>query len=236
MTVGLEVVNDNGLPVLVNAHSYVFFASGKNTVSIGSNTDPFGTTGRVTLPAQSVPYLVFIRCNGGSTIITTSVNGFDWTMAQGTTSFEWWAWGRAVPSGNVGMQVFNPDGSIQWDLTNRPLCIVGMVNKAGGAVPSFTEAAVDNVRAGPVFNGPGSNLAYMLSDVGTCYDLYSYSGSGGSIRANMRFYPGISTPNASQIQLNYIRRRANRNRPLVGASYSSFLGQLPNFILAAKIY
>ncbi|MCU1118289.1 hypothetical protein ACSLC0_12395 [Stenotrophomonas muris] len=236
MSVGLEVTNDSGVPVLVNAHSFVFFSIAKGTQSIATNTSAYGASGFVSLPAQSVPYLVFIRCNGGSAQVMSALNGFYWSMGQGTTSFEWWAWGRAVNSGSTGMQVYNADGSIQWDMSNRPLRIAGLVDKSGGSVPGFTEMSTENVRQGPLFNGPGENLAYLMSDIGLCHDIYAYYGSGPTIRGNMRYQPYINTPNASQVRLNYCRRRENRQRSLSGASYQSFTGQLPNFLIAAHTY
>ncbi|MCW2066024.1 MULTISPECIES: hypothetical protein [Stenotrophomonas] len=236
MSVGLEVTNDSGVPVLVNAHSFVFFAIAKGTQAVASNPSVYGVGGYVSLPPQSVPYLVFIRCNGGSAQVASSTNGFSWNMAQGTTSFDWWAWGRATVSGSTGMQVFNPDGSIQWDMSNRPLRIAGLVDKSGASVPSFTEMSTDNLRQGPLFNGPGENLAYLMSDIGLCHDIYAFHGSGPTLRGNMRYQPFINTPNSSQLRLNYCRRRENRPRSLNGASYQSFAGQLPNFLIAAHTY
>ncbi|WMJ71323.1 hypothetical protein [Stenotrophomonas sp. 24(2023)] len=236
MSVGLEVINDSGVPVLVNAHAFAFFAAGKGVQSIGSNTSPLGESGSVSLPQQSVPYLVFIRCNGGSTRISSGNAGFSWNMAQGTTSFEWWAWGRAVPSNRVGMQVVNADGSLQWDMSSRPLRMAGLVNMSGARAPIPSETSNDNILVGDLVNGPGNNLAYLLSDVGLCHDVYAVQGGGPTIRTNMRYMAAISTPTASHLRVNFCRRAANRQRSLSGASYQTFASRLPSYVLAAYTY
>jgi len=236
MTVGLEVTNDSGVPVLVNSHAMAFFAAGKGVESIGSNTSPLGQSGSVTLPRQSVPYLVFIRCNNGSTRIGTGTDGFGWNMAQGTTSFEWWAWGRAAPSTNVGMQVYNADGSVQWDMSSRPLRMAGLVDMTGARPPVPSEMSNENILTGDLVNGPGDNLAYLLSDIGMCHDVYAMPSGNPTIRTNMRYMAAISTPTASQLRINFCRRAANRQRSLSGASYQTFASRLPSFVLAAYIY
>jgi len=236
MTVGLEVTNDSGVPVLVNSHAMAFFAAGKGVESIGSNTSPLGQSGSVTLPRQSVPYLVFIRCNNGSTRIGTGTDGFGWNMAQGTTSFEWWAWGRAAPSTNVGMQVYNADGSVQWDMSSRPLRMAGLVDMTGARPPVPNEMSNENILTGDLVNGPGDNLAYLLSDIGMCHDVYAMPSGNPTIRTNMRYMAAISTPTASQLRINFCRRAANRQRSLSGASYQTFASRLPSFVLAAYTY
>lgn len=236
MTVGLEVTNDSGVPVLVNSHAMAFFAAGKGVESIGSNTSPLGQSGSVTLPRQSVPYLVFIRCNNGSTRIGTGTDGFGWNMAQGTTSFEWWAWGRAAPSTNVGMQVYNADGSVQWDMSSRPLRMAGLVDMTGARPPVPSEMSNENILTGDLVNGPGDNLAYLLSDIGMCHDVYAMPSGNPTIRTNMRYMAAISTPTASQLRINFCRRAANRQRSLSGASYQTFASRLPSFVLAAYSY
>lgn len=236
MTVGLEVTNDSGVPVLVNSHALAFFAAGKGVESIGSNTSPLGQSGSVTLPRQSVPYLVFIRCNNGSTRIGTGIDGFGWNMAQGTTSFEWWAWGRAAPSTNVGMQVYNADGSVQWDMSSRPLRMAGLVDMTGARPPVPSEMSNENILTGDAVNGPGDNLAYLLSDIGMCHDVYAMPSGNPTIRTNMRYMAAISTPSASQLRINFCRRAANRQRSLSGASYQTFASRLPSFVLAAYTY
>ncbi|MEN5003578.1 hypothetical protein [Stenotrophomonas indicatrix] len=236
MNVGLEVTNDSGVPVLVNSHAMAFFAAGKGVESIGSNTSPLGQSGSVTLPRQSVPYLVFIRCNNGSTRIGTGTDGFGWNMAQGTTSFEWWAWGRAAPSTNVGMQVYNADGSVQWDMSSRPLRMAGLVDMTGARPPVPSEMSNENILTGDLVNGPGDNLAYLLSDIGMCHDVYAMPSGNPTIRTNMRYMAAISTPTASQLRINFCRRAANRQRSLSGASYQTFASRLPSFVLAAYTY
>lgn len=236
MTVGLEVTNDSGVPVLVNSHAMAFFAAGKGVESIGSNTSPLGQSGSVTLPRQSVPYLVFIRCNNGSTRIGTGTDGFGWNMAQGTTSFEWWAWGRAAPSTNVGMQVYNADGSVQWDMSSRPLRMAGLVDMTGARPPVPSEMSNENILTGDLVNGPGDNLAYLLSDIGMCHDVYAMPSGNPTIRTNMRYMAAISTPTASQLRINFCRRAANRQRSLSGASYQTFASRLPSFVLASYTY
>lgn len=236
MTVGLEVTNDSGVPVLVNARALAFFAAGKGVETIGSNTSPLGQNGSVSLPAQSVPYLVFIRCNGGSTRISAGTAGFGWNMAQGTTSFEWWAWGHAVPSNNTGMQVYNADGSLQWDMSSRPLRMAGLVDTTGARPPLPSETSNENILTGDLINGPGDNLAYLLSDIGLCHDVYAMPSGNPTIRTNMRYSAAISTPNASQMRVNFTRRAANRQRALSGASYQTFASRLPSFVLAAYTY
>lgn len=236
MTVGLEVTNDSGVPVLVNSHAMAFFAAGKGVESIGSNTSPLGQSGSVTLPRQSVPYLVFIRCNNGSTRIGTGTDGFGWNMAQGTTSFEWWAWGRAAPSTNVGMQVYNANGSVQWDMSSRPLRMAGLVDMTGARPPLPSEMSNENILTGDLVNGPGDNLAYLLSDIGMCHDVYAMPSGNPTIRTNMRYMAAISTPTASQLRINFCRRAANRQRSLSGASYQTFASRLPSFVLAAYTY
>lgn len=235
MPVGLEVTNESGIPQIINLRSFQMFAITKGTYQVLENNNPSGMSGTISLPNQALPYLVFIRCSQTGASAFASNTGFVWRMAQGTTSFDWWAWGQVPVPGNSGMQVFNADGTIQWDMSNRPLKMLP-IDKGSAAGPSFTELSPENTWNGPHLNSPKDNLAYLLSDLGRCHDIYAYSGSGSTIRANMRYQPMISTPTSNGVNINYARVRENRRNSLSGASYQSFSSTLPQYILAAEIY
>lgn len=211
------------------------FAITKGRYEVSSNTDPSGMSGFISLPTQVLPYLVFVRCSQTGANAFAANNGFSWRMAQGTTAFDWWAWGQVPSPGNSGMQVFNADGTIQWDMSNRPLKMLP-ISMAGASSPSFSELSTENTWAGSHLTSPEDNLAYLLSDLGRCHDIYAYSGSGSTVRANMRYQPMISTPTSNGVNINYGRVRPNRANSLSGASYQSFSSVLPQYVLAAKIY
>lgn len=235
MPVGLEVYNDGQSPQLINTQGFNFIAITSGTVSVPSNTIATGQTGFVALPAASTPYLVFIRCSGLAHAFG-STNRFSWVMAQGTTSFQYWVYGRPSASGNVGMQVFNPDGSLQWDCTQRPLQILGIVNKGSGSTPPIGQFDNRNVVTGPGWGGLPTNAAFLMSDYGYSIDVYVYTGGGNTIRGNMRFYPFISTPDANTLYLHYGRRRNNITSPGSNARYQGWTGNLPSFLIMASTW
>lgn len=204
MPVGLEVYNDYGQPQTIDG-SFNLVLVEKGTVSIGSNTAATGSSGSRALPARDSTYLVFIRCSGNAIVTSMGAAAFGYHMAQGTTSFQYWAYNKGTAGGNAGMQCFNADGSLRWNLGERPLTI-SSVQRPGGSVPFGGTTSSQSVWAGPAYGIP-SGHAVMLSDPGLCGAVYYVPGY--PLTLNMTHYPCINTSAGSSVQLNWCRRRAN---------------------------
>lgn len=237
MAAGIEIYNDYGVPQLLNDRGINLVYVTHGTMSVGSNTGAAGVAGNVGLNSSPYPYIVFIRCNSGSAYAFGSTAGWSWHMSQGTTSFQYWIYGRPSAAGNCGFQVWNADGTMQWDASQRPLNMYGAVNMAGATAPSVgSETNTANNIGTLTFNG-WNNAAYCMSDMGPALDIYTYMGGGNTIRANMRFCAHISTPNATQVQLVYTRVRSNRSNSLgSNTSSSSSRSQLPSFLIASNTF
>lgn len=237
MAAGIEIYNDYGVPQLLNDRGINLVYVTHGTMSVGSNTSASGVGGRVSLPTAPYPYIVFIRCNSGSAYAFGSTQSWFWHMSQGTTSFQYWVYGRPTASGNCGFQVWNADGTMQWDASQRPLNMYGLVNMDGAVPPQQnSETSTTNNLGTLTFNG-WNNAAYCMSNMAPVLDIYTYTGGGNVIRANMRYAAHISTPNATQVQLVYTRVASNRSNSLgSNTSSSAFRSSLPSFLLASNTF
>lgn len=232
MPAGFEVWNDAGIPQTIEG-SINWTLIEKGTVSIGSNAAATGTTGSRLLPAKPDTYLVFIRCNGNAALTGMGTDRFGWHMAQGTTSFEYWAYARGAGGGNVGLQVFNADGGLRWDITNRPMQISSVIRPDGGLNNPGPSATI-NLVTGNAYGIPAGH-ACLLSDPGLLADVYFIPG-GYPLTANMRFYPMINTAEGGIMRMNYARRYANLTAsggPPSGSSYVGSHSQNPSWIITA---
>lgn len=228
MPAGLEIYNDAGIPQTID-FSYNLVLLGSGTVTIGSNATATGTTNSVTLTTRAEPYIVFIKTSGNACITASRVNGFSWFMAQGTTTFQWWAYARGAAVSSAGMQVYNSDGTLRWDLGTRPLVITSLQAPAG-AIPYGGEMSAGNVLAGATYAIP-SGHAVCYSDPGQFLDLYT-GFSGATLQPNMRYWPCISV-SGTVLTMNWGRRYANRPPLPAGIVYQTFATKNPSFIITA---
>lgn len=231
MPVGFEAYNSAGTPQVIEG-SLNWTLIEKGTVSVGSNAGATGVTGSRALPARPDNYMVFIRCNGNAAVTGHGTSQFSWHMAQGTTSFEYWAYARGFGGGNVGLQVFDAGGGLIWDITNRPMQITH-VFKPTLAPPNPGPSATSNINPGQAYAIPAGS-AVLLSDPGLVADVYFITG-GYPLTANMRFYPMINTAEAGILRMNYGRRRPNLTGGSLpsGVSYVGSHSQNPAWVICA---
>lgn len=227
MAEGIEVYNSLGVPQVIDL-SFNLVLVQQGTLSVGSNTAATGASGSVALPAKGEPYVVFIRCDGGNAcILSSTTSGFNWFMPQGTTSFLWWAYARSANTGNVGMQVWNSDGTLRYDVGLRALDISSM--QGGGAAPSNSgPATTDNVIINPNTLTIPAGHAVAFSDPGYFMEIYT-GVAGATLCPNMRFWPCVNT-NGAALKINYGRRYPNITTP-AGVSFQSVATKTPSFVL-----
>lgn len=233
MPVGLEIWNDAGVPQTIDgAYNLVMVAKG--TISVGSNTAATGTEGFHTLTALAHPYMVFIRCTGsggGALIVYTTTNGFQWFMAQSTTSFEWWAFNISSNVSNAGLQVFNADGTLRWDMGMRPLQFSSIQKPSGAAPTHLGVGSTANIWTPQTYTIP-SGHPVMLGDQGYNMEIYTY---GAGTVPNARFWPCLKM-SGTTLTINWCRRYANIVSLPAGVTYQTNASKNPSFIFTVAEY
>lgn len=235
MPAGLEVWNDAGVPQTIDG-SYNLVLVDKGTKTVGSNSGATGTQGFHTLPALANQYLVFIRCTGagnGALILFGATNGFQWWMAQNTTSFEWWAFNISSNTSNAGLQVWNADGTLRWDMGMRPLQFSSIQKPSGSTPIHLGVGSTANIWTPQTYTIP-SDHPVLLSDTG--YNMEIYTGvSGSTLCANARFWPALKM-SGTTLTINWCRRYANIAALPSGVSYQTSASKNPSFIFTVPDY
>lgn len=231
MPVGMKVYNSAGVPQVIDFSRNLVLRN-QGTVTVGSNTSATGTTGYVALTPSTLDYLVFISTNGGNAHIEQSTNGgFSWFMAQGTTSFSWWAYSNSTSVSSAGMQVYNSDGSLRWDIGQRPLQFEGVIT-TGWSPPYEGEFTSSNILVNTATYTVPTGMCYLMSDMGYLLDLYT-GYPGYTILPNMRHWPCINN-NGTTLRINYGRKYPDRGTLPSGMNYNTYTGKPPNFIFYTK--
>lgn len=230
----LAMNNSAGVPMTLEfTKNYTLVNQG--VVSIASNVGATGTTGRVNLPTYATRSLVFIKCSGLAQIIAVTGNSFDWYMAQGTTSFSWFAFNVGVfGTANAGMQAFNQYGELQWELGLMPLS-VQVINLAGLSVGhdgGVGTAATLSPTAGGTYSIP-SEHAVMLSDLGTYAEIYSPFSTNTTIQTDTRYVAALSTSGGTAY-VKWGRLHNNLIRPS-GLSLAGTSIIPPKFLITARV-
>lgn len=244
MPQGLEVRNASGALMIANTGLKNLVYMGKGTVSIGSNTAATGYWGSTNtgLTDTSNAYIFFIRTSGNALILKHD-RTLSWFMAQGTTSFTWYAFsiGNAVASGiNVGLQVNDESGNLIYEI-GRPALRLRLIDTSGAAASDINDyQSTGNI----LETSPAStftiatNEAVMYSDAGfTLNGMFPFSMQ--TVMAYLRFMPTICTDSTT------LRMRWGRmfpNKSLTGKNGSgTFSNQhigtstRPKFALCAAI-
>ena len=239
MPVGLEVFNEAGVRQHLNFARNVMYVT-KGTVTRPSNKGALGYRNTVTgLPVASQPYLIFIRCNNGNACVTSSTNSsFSYFLAQGTTSFQWWAFNVGRPAGiaapSVGLEVFDEAGNLLWEV-GRPALRLRFLNTKGAAVPNVGFTGTPNILSAsplPTF-AIAANEAVLYTDHG--FIMHGvYPCVNQTVQAHCRYLPCISTPTGRLI-LRWGRIAADLSLPS-GMSFQN-IGQPynPQVALVASI-
>ncbi|MGO4701709.1 hypothetical protein [Dyella sp. 2RAB6] len=176
MSAGFEVINDSqSILIDQNFQNLALISSG--SISIGSNSSAGGYFGSTTIPATGVP-LIFVRSAGLVSIISATNGRFDWRLAKGVTTFDYYAFAPPQSlSGNVGLQVFGSDGKLCFDAQQKYLRILGTVTTKGSMY--FPDGG--GVGTALSFPLPGARPAVCFSDPGGQFQVITGSTVSGGL-------------------------------------------------------
>jgi len=155
MAVGLRIFNDNGISQISDIHKNMFLIAKGTVQSSNSNSDPryaiqYGDFIQVTSPD---PVFFAATAPGGAIahLIEITGNTYKGAVLYGIHGqpATWYAFSypRNLPT-NLGLQVFNAQGSLMYDAAQKPLRLIhqSIINVPWGSVfpqPSFTASQID---------------------------------------------------------------------------------------------
>jgi hypothetical protein len=228
MSAGFEVINDSQ-SILIDQNFQNLALVAKGTISIGSNSSPGGYSGFTTIPATGIP-LIFIRC-AGWVAVTGATNGrFDWRMAKGVTTFDYYAF--APPQsigGNLGLQVFGSDGTLCFDAQQKYLRILGtMATKGSMFFPD--SGGVGTVISFPL---PGTLPAVCFSDPGGQFQVVTGSIVSGGMTYRTVARCGMRI-NGSNLELAQFQSLDNISLPS-GANINTRVAASPAAVIIADV-
>ena len=245
MPQGLEIKNSAGALVVPSTGLKNLVLMGKGIHTIGSNTSATGARGTLNtgLPTLSDNrYLIFIRTAGNALILKHDAS-FEWFMAQGTTSFTWYAfsYGNQTALGlNAGIQVYDTDGSLIYEI-GRPALRLRLIDTSGaaaGEIANYQSTANILESSPPSTFTIAANEAVMYSDAGfTSNGMYPFFYQ--TVMAYLRYMPTICTDNMT-LRMRWGRIYPNKSLGGINGG-GSFVDQhiewptRPTFALCAAI-
>jgi len=170
MDARFQAIADNGA-LLVDSEWPSMVLVQKGTISVASNTSPAGMWGSTSWnnPRQGQS-IVFLRGNGFAAVINCTYDGFNWYLANGVTSCSYYAFVPVIqPLGNIGLQLFDSQGVITYDATQRPLRIRQVITAgqgigwpdSGGVGSIYPFALANPGSAAIAFSDPGMYGQYL---------------------------------------------------------------------------
>jgi len=228
MSAGFEVINDSQ-SILIDQNFQNLALVSRGTISVASNTSPGGRYGFTNIPATGIP-LIFVRSTGLVSIISTASGRFDWQMAKGVTSFDYYAFAPPqIISGNFGLQVYGSDGTLCFDAQQKYLRVLGttatkssMYFPDSGGVGSVLSFPLQGTQPAVCFSDPGGQFQVITGTIvsgGTSYRTIA--------RCGMRI-------NRSSLELAQFQSLDNISLPS-GANVNTRVASSPSMVIVADV-
>lgn len=147
----------------------------------------------------------------------------------------WYAFNSGmIVGGNVGMQVYAPNGSLQWELGAPPM-VLSFLDTSGTVVPYDNATGTGNLytpTTGGSYTIP-SNCAVLYNQLGSFIDVYFPFTGSRTVQSDTRFVSTIST-NGTNLQMRWGRMYPNFTRP-AGLNQTFYANFPPDMALLARI-
>ncbi|MBT2116419.1 hypothetical protein KK141_13920 [Dyella sp. LX-66] len=230
MEARFQAIAENG-SLLVDSDWPSMVLVQKGTISVGSNTAPEGMWGSTYWSnPRGGQSIVFLRGSGFAAVTDCAPTGFSWYFAKGVTTCNYYAFVPVMQAqGRVGLQLFDAQGTITYDATQRPLRIRQVIS-AGGMLIWPDSGGVGTIVPFSLVN-PGS-AAIAFSDPG----MYSQYLTGTPVGSPIWRSPAnvCMRINGSNLEIAACQSITNVN-PGSGVAISSRSGIQPQLLFECDV-